>query len=301
MGVFEHKYPYENFHELNLDWILEEIKKFDATLKSWEDTVKELQQYLAELNQYDARISALERATADLDTIRENIATLQTEIEVNTRDIENLKNNWGNIQNQITDVYEYINACVNTLNQKINSAVYSAMQDYNIKFRQILAWMDELARRLDEIDTSVLNPWHWGLGRISQDKNVNFIYNDLADECLTAEQYCSLGLSSSDYDKFDLSARDYAEFGKTKLHFNWVYMPVEGIKQNISNVLTSIINHLLGTFSASEYAALDLDADDYAALDLTAAQYMAFNVNGTGLTADDYAALNKLNSGLVHA
>lgn len=300
MGVFEHKYPYENFHELNLDWILSEIKRFSEILASWEDTIKELEEGLKKLNQYDARISALERATSDLNTIRQNISTLQVEVSKNTSDIDLLKNQWKNVQQQITDVYEYINACMATINQRITSEVYAVQQDYNIKFRQILVWLDELARRIDELDTSVLNPWHWNLGRISQDKNARLIYNDLADECLTAEQYCSLGLSANDYNDFELSARDYAEFGKTKLHFNWVYMPVEGIKQNISNVLTSIINNLMGTFSASDYAALDLDADDYAALDLTAQQYFAFNTNGVGLTADEYADLGVLNSRLIH-
>ena len=39
---FFHKFPYENFHELNLDWILGEIQKFDAELTEFEETATEL-------------------------------------------------------------------------------------------------------------------------------------------------------------------------------------------------------------------------------------------------------------------
>ena len=77
-------------------------------------------------------------------------------------------------------------------------------------------------------------------------------------------------------------------------------MPVEGTKQDISVALDSIVNNIMGTMSADNYAALDLDADDYAALDLSAADYMMYSTNQEGLTADDYAALGTLNSGLVY-
>ena len=216
------------------------------------------------------------------------------------KQIDEIKNNWNNIQTQIDDVYNYINAKINTVNVRITSEIYAVKVDYNTKFHQILRWMDEIDYRINHIDTSVINPWHPELGRITQDENARLIHNDLADECLTAEQYSRLGLTAADYATYDLTAINYAQFGKTRLHFNWVYMPVEGIKQDISNVLTSIINNIMGTLTAAEYAALNLDADDYAALDLTSQQYQAYNTNGVGLTAEQYAALNMLNSGLVH-
>ena len=306
-GLFDHKYPYENFHELNLDWILSEIKRFAATLESWQQTIDEILAAIEQFDDLEARTLKLERATADLPTIRANIATLQANVLalsnqdlILQKQIDKIKNNWNNIQTQIDDVYNYINAKINTVNVRITSEIYAVKVDYNTKFHQILRWMDEIDYRINHIDTSVINPWHPELGRITQDENARLIHNDLADECLTAEQYSRLGLTAADYATYDLTAINYAQFGKTRLHFNWVYMPVEGIKQDISNVLTSIINNIMGTLTAAEYAALNLDADDYAALDLTSQQYQAYNTNGVGLTAEQYAALNMLNSGLVH-
>ena len=40
MGLFD-TLPYTNFHELNLDWILETLKKLDSRLQKLEDTKSE--------------------------------------------------------------------------------------------------------------------------------------------------------------------------------------------------------------------------------------------------------------------
>lgn len=40
MGLFE-QFPYTNFHELNLDWLLQKVKQLDSKVDSFEDDIKE--------------------------------------------------------------------------------------------------------------------------------------------------------------------------------------------------------------------------------------------------------------------
>ena len=53
MGVFDH-FPYTNFHELNLEWILKHFKEFIAELSELEDWRAQHEQDYQELKQiYD--------------------------------------------------------------------------------------------------------------------------------------------------------------------------------------------------------------------------------------------------------
>lgn len=61
MGLFE-QFPYANFHELNLDWILQKIKELDGKVDSIEDRI------LKEANAYtDQQMAGLRRDFAELE------------------------------------------------------------------------------------------------------------------------------------------------------------------------------------------------------------------------------------------
>lgn len=61
MGLFE-QFPYANFHELNLDWILKKIKELDEKVDSIEDRI------LKQANAYtDQQIAVLGRDFAELE------------------------------------------------------------------------------------------------------------------------------------------------------------------------------------------------------------------------------------------
>lgn len=61
MGLFE-QFPYSNFHELNLDWILQKIKELDEKVDSIEDRI------LKDANAYtDQQIAILRRDFAELE------------------------------------------------------------------------------------------------------------------------------------------------------------------------------------------------------------------------------------------
>ena len=298
MAFTFNEFPWSKYYDSDLREVLEYMREFEKELKRYAEAIEQLEAALP-------RITALENATRDLPTIRTNISKLQKDVsDLANMDaalqgqINRIKLEIVNIHNDIARVYGYIDSCILDLDTKWKIKLIQLQNIMNLKFIELTDAIEELSKRIDSIDTSVVNPWHSMEGRISNQRNVNYIYNELGDEILTAEQYCRLGLSADDYSEFDIDAREYAEFGKTKLHFYWVYSPTFGWRQEINNVLTSIVNEIMDTLTATEYSALELDADAYSALDLTAFGYYNYNTDrdylrlgGDGITASQYSSI----------
>lgn len=323
--------PYTNVHELNLDWVLAEIKKFDEYITSiksiidqladYYETVDHLQDEVAalhnEVNTYSERISDLESTVV---IIQRRITDLESDLiklindEANTRKAvdDDLQNQINQIKHAIADINTlraYIEAVYKSLRQYVDSSISLSVHKLYFYINEKIG---ELQREIDEIHEMLLhvaiNVYNWNAyayapdGRIDFDLNNKLLYQHLGNN-LTAEQYCKLGLTASQYAAFNLTADEYLVFGRERLHYDYVFMPVAGVKQDHSVALSECINYALGTMSASEYAALDLDADAYATLNLSAYDYLRLNTDltignrvvyrpdGTGITADQYTHL----------
>lgn len=295
-----HEYPYQNMHELNLDWILNQLNEFRTQFNQWAETISELQEAVQDLDWLDAnmndllvRVPAIEKSLNDL-------------INLHDTDVKYLKSKIDDLQNQINALD------INALKLYVDSRDNELMADYNKKiydnyivtyelFNGLKSRLEILAELVAQIDTKAFNPWPRVIRKESLQTNLNYAYSDLADSVPTAEEYAELGLSASDYNDYDLLARDYSLFGRIKLKMHYVFSPVYGFKQEINNVLTSIVNFVKGTMSADEFTALDLTADDYTALDITALDYYSYNnqlgyiaLGGAGLTSAEYSTLHKI-------
>lgn len=295
-----HEYPYQNMHELNLDWILNQLNEFRTQFNQWAETISELQEAVQDLDWLDTnmndllvRVPAIEKSLNDL-------------INLHDTDVKYLKSKIDDLQNQINALD------INALKLYVDSRDNELMADYNKKiydnyivtyelFNGLKSRLEILAELVAQIDTKAFNPWPRVIRKESLQTNLNFAYSDLADSVPTAEEYAELGLSASDYNDYDLLARDYSLFGRIKLKMHYVFSPVYGFKQEINNVLTSIVNFVKGTMSADEFTALDLTADDYTALDITALDYYSYNnqlgyiaLGGAGLTSAEYSTLHRV-------
>lgn len=293
-------YPYQNDEILNLDWVLKQIQEFRATLESWADTIRELQEGLEDISDWETRIEALEVMSAKIPVIEKSLNDLANLHDV---DVKNLKAMIYDLQKQIDDLDVtalriYIDSRDNELMADYNKKIYD---NYVVTYQLFNALKDRLeilAQIVAELDTTCFNPWPRRMAKEALQDNLNYAYSDLADLVPTAEEYAELGLSATEYNTYDMLARDYSVRGKFNLRMHFVYSPVYGFKQEINNVLTSIVNFIKGTMSATEYSALDLDADAYTALDLTADDYYSYNnqlgyigTGGTGLTSEQYSTL----------
>lgn len=298
MGFTFEEFPNSDYYDSDLREILKYMKEFESKLAGYDEVIANLQRELDNIGGLYTRVDALEQATSDLDIIRQNIATLTSGLEALSnkekadiddlqRQLYALEDRMSSFENDVKQVYSYINYHVAVLGNEIKRQVNYLMgiiSDLQVSLQNEI---DYIIWRLDQIDTSVLNPWHTTEGRISQDRNVKHIYADLADGCLTAGQYAGLGYTAEQYTEFGITARQYAKFGKKYLRHYWVYSPVFGWRQDINNVLTSIVNMCKKTIPASVYSELGLTADDYSALGLTAVAYYSYNPEHSGVYVED--------------
>ena len=298
MGFAVDEFPYSSEYDSDLRSVLKEIRRVMDTLKTYDDVIAEVKAELAKISDLYTRVDTLEKATSDLGEIRQNITNLtkglldlgnkeKADIDILQREIDSVKDSMAQFENDIKNVYSYINynlALRDRTIQKNYEFLLKTISDLNVELSNQI---DYIIWRLDQIDTSVLNPWHTTEGRINQDKNAKHIYADLADGCLTAAQYAELGLTAEEYFKYELSAIDYAKHSKEKLHYYWVYSPVYGWRQDINVVLTSILNACKNTMTAQRYSELNLTADDYSELGLSAYDYYSYNPAKTGIYVED--------------
>lgn len=301
---FYKKYPYQNDEILNLDWVLSQIQEFRQSFEEWAETIQKLQEGLEDISDWETRIEALEVMSAKIPVIEKSLNDLANLHDV---DVKNLKAMIDDLQRQIdaldiTALRIYIDSRDNELMADYNKKIYDNYVITYQLFNSLKDRLEILAQIIAELDTKVYNPWPRRIAKEALSDNLNYAYSDLADSVPTAEQYAELGLSATEYSAYDMLARDYSVRGKFNLRMHFVYSPVFGFKQEINNVLTSIVDFIKGTMSADEYTALDIDAEDYSGLDLTAADYYSYGSNpsgvvgtgGTGLTSEQYSTLQIL-------
>ena len=115
MGVFDH-FPYTNFHELNLEWILKHFKEFIAELADLEDWRSQHETEYQELKElYDAIVSgnfppSMLLALHDwlqnnaIDIIGEMVRFITVSINDNGYFVINIPANWRDIEFNTTEL-----------------------------------------------------------------------------------------------------------------------------------------------------------------------------------------------------
>lgn len=326
--MYRNKYPYTDFHELNLDWVIQEIVEFSQKIDAFQKIIDDFAEYVELLQQLEPRVSALEALTSDLShavsDLRTGVSNLYLDVvelgqkltdEENTRaagdrdlqrQIDEINSSLVNIAALERRMKIYTDQAVKASESRTDVKLRALALQMNAYYLEVLGYIEDIYDKLTHV---AINVYNWNAysyaedGRISFDLNNKLLYLHLGNN-LNAVEYCKLGLTADQYKAYNLTADNYLMYGRDRLHYDYVYMPVSGKRQNVSVALSECINHVYDTMTSTEYALLDLTADEYALLDITSFDYLKldsnldvthrlrYSLNGDGITAEEYEHLS---------
>ena len=293
MPEFFNKYPYTDFHELNLYWLLEH----------YSDLVDQLNEINSWISQhkidYDKAITELNRLSNEIDTfeaqINDQFETLKAEqqrqldnaiaainVEVD-RKIQQLENEVQaailQMDTRYTELQLAIQNELDNFKAQINREIMQIRNSITANNEFVFAWVEnrlqEFIDSLPEITTVyVYNPYR---GEVTDLQTaVNDLYNIVSIWGLTAYQYDSLGLTASEYDAFLLTAQEYDTMGYKLLYKDpndYMMSPFTGEYVPVKNVVEKLCYFHMEGLTAEEYDDKALDADYYDSLLLSAFDY----------------------------
>lgn len=177
MPNFFHNYPYTDFHELNLDWCIVNIKKLLNYFEGLDE--------LATVTYVDESIEALRaalQAAIDLKLNKTDFDTFVYELQISLNSIVN---------------------DINTLERTTAANAQAIIDTYN----NLKAYIDSQL-----IDLEVINPLTGESEPIQL--VLNYMANLLRDNALTAAEYDGAELTATAYDALQLTAYNYDNYGK---------------------------------------------------------------------------------------
>lgn len=189
---FINQFPYSDFHEMNLDWLIKQTKANMDLIKELQETIAQIQ--VLTKDQIDAMINTA------INTNNEVIYTKMTQLKAEiTNEYTTMINNQiaqlkVYLDNQ--DLYYFNLGKEYSDNILVQAKEYSDSQviDYTMMINPITGEYDDVRNVVDDI----------------------IIYFH-SDNSLTAQEYDDLDLTATAYDAYDISAYDYDFNGKTLL------------------------------------------------------------------------------------
>lgn len=290
---FINKYPYTDFHELNLDWLLKnyqaiiddinEINTWVAQHKiEYEEAIARLQHVEGEIDTFEAQVNAAfeQLRQEQQQQLDDALASINLEVDTKLAQLE------ADVQNAINDIYaRYDQLQVEIMSElqafrtQVNNEIIAIRNEMRANNQLVFAWVEnriqELIDSLPEILTVyVYNPYRGETTNIQV--AINDIYSIACIWGLTAQQYDDLGLTASEYDALELTASEYDTTGYKLLYPDpnyYMMSPFTGELTHIKNVVTKLCYFHMEGLTAEEYDQKELTADEYDALELTAFDY----------------------------
>lgn len=279
-------YPYTNFHELNLDWILHEIKQFREELEQIEDYGDRITQLEVETDNLERDLSALannlESFKRSAESTHEN---LQRQIRDNNNSITSLKSYVLDFEDKNKDEHKDLDRRINNLVQ--NYAII--LQDL-ARIRVLIADGDErtliLAKDYADLlleefkkefpklyELYVFSPITGQIVTVQQ--ALNELYEAYRFYSITAKDFDELGWTAEELDRMHLTALELDTNSKALLQrFERqeyvIRNPWFGDFVDYKDVLYKLVGYHIPTLNCyqrdiRELTAEELDNRDYTA------------------------------------
>lgn len=288
------KYPYTDFHEMNLDWLLTNyqaiIDKLNETIEwcnnhqtEYEEAMRRLQAVENEIYTFEQQIrnefTRLEQQiTADVEIalteIRTEVSTaiIQMQQEV-TRQLADFVVQFQQLK---SEVQAEINRLLAIVNRAISDLQNQLQANNDFIFEYVENRLEEFKELIPDYENIyVYNPYRGEVTHLQQ--AINDLYSVACIWGLTAAQYDSLGLTADEYDNKELSAIEYDTLGFKLLYQDpdlYMFSPFTGRMESLKSVILSLVGlHREDALTAQEYDDLELDADTYDAYQVEAFDY----------------------------
>ena len=295
------RYPYTDFHEMNLSWLLTTyqsiVDKLNETIDwannhqtEYEEALARLQAVENEINTFEAQITAaFNKLQADLEA---DFAQQKADLERALRETQAqvdaaIVQMQGEVTQQLADFVEEfyilkaevqaeVNRLLGIINQAIEQLNSTLEANNQFIFNYVETRLDEFISMIPDYEhIYVYNPYRGEVTLLQQ--AINDLYSIAAIWGLTAQQYDSLELSASEYDGLGLTAIEYDTLGYKLLYKDpdlYMINPFTGEYDPVKTVINYLAGlHKAESFTATEYDALELDADTYDAFECTAYNY----------------------------
>lgn len=243
-GLFDHKYPTTNLHELDLSWVIMKVKDLEIILESWKDIIDELKAGLEELEGFEDRIEALEAITANLDDAYAAIDNLTADNAKIWDELKALKVKIIDVETALYNEVDLLRVYVDNKMRAEKTARINADFELDVMINSLASTLfdqiDYINYRLDQIIPEKVFNRVAGVKLLLNDNNFN-VYEDLRDFGISNATLSEYGVNNDHVAALHLNNRDFAinAFRRLKLHY--VFSPVTGVRVSHANALSQII------------------------------------------------------------
>lgn len=320
-------YPYTNYQNLNLDWVLKTVKEMQERVGTLEGSLEEQIDTIVSSTLTEFKAEVKSEISAGLADVQTKLAEFQKNIQadMNSRFAAQdaiIKNNqsWTvaqitELQQDFQELQQYIDKRVSEIQRSI-TGIWEGLSEYKegvdemlrVQLNNMYTYIDERIQSITRL--YVTNPITGEFEDIQKvlDMFVSYLTAGLG---LTAQEYDDLQLTAFEYDSMHITAINYIVRG-LYLFYPKLYLrmlsPFTGRKDDYADIIYKLADFHKNSWKAYEYDMFELTAQEYDDLQITAYQfdwnsrhwiigtpknavYTASEYDAIGLTAKAYDAL----------